>query len=177
MIGRIAKYETEVQIKAGDAIMRINKDIRFSKDKTPYNTHVAANISKVGKKDKSYPGFYFQLSNTGINIYGGAYMVENPTLQRIREHISGNLKKFSAAYSDESFTEKFKAIQGEQTKRLPAEFQEVAAKEPLIANKQLYYTAEIKPDIITKGDLPDQLMEFYFAGKKLNDFLNAAFDK
>jgi uncharacterized protein (TIGR02453 family) len=60
MIKRINKYEPEINIKASDAIMRINKDIRFSKDKTPYNTYVAANISAYGKKDKSYPGFYFQ---------------------------------------------------------------------------------------------------------------------
>ncbi len=57
MIGRIKKHEPETKIEPADAIMWINKDIRFSKDKTPYNTHVAANISMMGKKDKSYPGF------------------------------------------------------------------------------------------------------------------------
>src|SRR5688572_23573096 len=72
MIGRIRTHEPQVKIKAADAIMRINKDIRFSKDKTPYNTHVAANISPFGKKDKSYPGFYFQFSADGIKIVGGA---------------------------------------------------------------------------------------------------------
>src|SRR5688500_10433856 len=98
MIKRIQKYEPEVQIKASDAIMRINKDIRFSKDKTPYNTYVAANISAYGKKDKSYPGFYFQLSPTGIHIYGGVYMVENDVLQQIRSYIAGHQKEFKSAY-------------------------------------------------------------------------------
>src|SRR5690606_15875784 len=54
MIGEIRRYEPEVRINATDAIMRINNDIRFSKDKTLYKTHVAANISRFGKKDKSY---------------------------------------------------------------------------------------------------------------------------
>ena len=138
MIKRIQKHEPDVQIKAADAIMRINKDIRFSKDKIPYNTHVAANISVYGKKDKSYPGFYFQLSPAGVMVYGGAYMVENTTLQSIREHISSNLKDFSNVYNDKLFKDKFGSIQGEQNKRLPAEFQEVAKNEPLIANKQFY---------------------------------------
>ena len=177
MILRIRKYEPEIQIKPSDAIMRINKDIRFSKDKTPYNTHVSANISAYGKKDKSYPGFYFQLSSEGVMIYGGAYMVENTTLQQIRNHIAGNLKNFSAAYNDKSFKEKFGSIQGEQNKRIPAEFQAVSEKEPLIANKQFYYSASLKPALITSAGLPEELMEYYRAGKKVNEFLKQAWSK
>ncbi len=171
MIKRIQKYESEVQIKPSEAIMRINKDIRFSKEKTPYNTHVAANISKYGKKDKSYPGFYFQLSPEGIMIYGGAYMIEKNTLQDIRNYIASDLNGFSAAYNDKSFKQKFGKIQGEQHKRIPTEFQNVVEKEPLIVNKQFYYSASLKSDIITSDELPDKLMEYYLAGKKVNDFL------
>ncbi len=177
MIGLIQKYDPEVQIKPSDAIMRINKDIRFSKDKTPYNTHVAANISKYGKKDKSYPGFYFQLSPEGIMMYGGAYVVESTTLPSIRNYISNNLKDFSAAYNDISFKQKFGNILGEQHKRVSTEFQGITEKEPLIANKQFYYSASLKPDIITSNTLPDELMEYYLAGKSVNDFLKSAIRK
>jgi uncharacterized protein (TIGR02453 family) len=176
MIRRIQKHEPDVQIKASDAIMRINKDIRFSKDKTPYNTHMAANISAFGKKDKSYPGFYFQLSPEGVSIFGGAYAVENPTLLNIRNHIAGNLKDFAHAYNDKNFVEKFGKIQGEQNKRIPPEFQATVEKEPLIANKQFYYSANLKPDIIQTDELPDKLMEYYLAGKGLNDFLKQAWN-
>jgi uncharacterized protein (TIGR02453 family) len=174
MIGRIREHEPEVKIKAGDAIMRINKDIRFSKDKTPYNTHVAANISVFGKKDKSYPGFYFQLSPAGISIYGGAYVLENEQLLKIRTYISRNLKKFSDTIHDKTFKEKFGVIKGEQNKRIPPEFQAVSEKEPLIANKQFYYSAELKPELITSAQLQDKLMEYYLAGRKVNDFLKQA---
>jgi uncharacterized protein (TIGR02453 family) len=174
MILRIHEQEPEVRIKPSDAIMRINKDIRFSKDKTPYNTHVAANISQFGKKDKSYPGFYFQLSPEGVAIYGGAYMIENDKLEKIRSHIATHLKEFSALYSDPRFKEKFGAIQGEQNKRIPPAFQDAHAKEPLIANKQFYYSASLKPAIIGSDELPEKLMEYYAAGKKVNDFLKEA---
>lgn len=177
MIKRIQKHEPDVQIKAADAITRINKDIRFSKDKTPYNTHVSANISAYGKKDKSYPGFYFQLSPEKVSIFGGSYMVEPSTLQKIRSHIAENPDAFAAAYNDKNFKEKFGAIQGDQHKRLPEEFQQMAAKEPLIANKQFYYSADLKPDIILEETLPDKLMEYYFAARKLNDFLKEALQK
>jgi uncharacterized protein (TIGR02453 family) len=174
IINRIRKYDPELQIKPGDAIMRINKDIRFSKDKTPYNTHVAANISRMGKKDKSYPGFYFQISPEGVSIYGGAYAVENDRLQKMRKYIAANLKGFSAAYNDKSFKEKFGSILGEKNKRIPPEFQGLAEREPLIANKQFYYMATLKPAIITSDKLPEKLMEYFLAERKMDDFLKKA---
>ena len=174
MINRIQKHEPEVQITPADAITRINKDIRFSKDKTPYNLFVAANISKFGKKDKSYPGFYFQLSPESISIFGGAYMVETPVLQHLRTYIAENLDNFSAAYHDKAFQEKFGTIQGEQQKRVPAELKEIAQKEPLILNKQFFYSATLSPDLITKNELPEVLMEYYLAGQKVNTFLKTA---
>ena len=177
MIQRIRKYEPEIKIKPSEAIMRINKDIRFSKDKTPYNTYVAANISVFGKKDKSYPGFYFQLSHDKIIMFGGAYMIETDTLKKIRVYIAKNLINFSATYNDKNFKEMFGIIQGEKHKRVPEEFQAIAAKEPLIVNKQFYYTAELKSNILLKNELPDKLMEYYIAGKKLNDFLKLALKK
>ncbi len=177
MIRRIQEYEPEVQIKPADAISRINKDIRFSKDKTPYNTHVSANISVYGKKDKSYPGFFFQLSPTGISIFGGAYMIENPMLQDIRNYIAGHLEEFKSVYNDKDFKAKFGNIKGEQNKRIPAEFQEVALKEPLVANKQFYYSASLDPKLITSEELPDKLMEYYVAGRKVNEFLKQAIKK
>lgn len=174
MIQQIQKFESEINIKPSDAIMRINNDIRFSKDKTPYKTHVAANISVYGKKDKSYPGLYFQLSHDKIGIYGGTYMVETAILKKIRTHIAENLKDFSAAYNDQRFKEKFGTVQGEKNKRIPEEFQSVATFEPLIANKQFYYMAELNSENLLNKDLPDQIMKYYMAGKKLNDFLKSA---
>lgn len=177
MIGRIKKHEPEIGIKASDAIMRINKDIRFSKDKTPYNTYVAANISLYGKKDKSYPGFYFQLSHDKIMVFGGAYVSEPLALQKIRKYMAKHPKEFTSAYNDKQFKEKFGTIQGEKNKRIPEEFVEAAKKEPLIANKQFFYSAALKQDTLFKDNLPDMLMEYYQAGKKMNDFLKAALTK
>lgn len=174
MILRIQEYEPKIQIKPEDAIMRINKDIRFSKEKTPYNTHVSANISLYGKKDKSYPGIFFQFSHDKIALYGGAYMLDTSTLLKVRNYISKNLEEFSTTYNDKKFKEMFGTIQGEKHKRVPKEFVNTINKEPLLLNKRFYYTAELEPNFITTAQLPDQLMEYYAAGKKLNDFLKRA---
>ena len=174
MIRRIREHEPDLQIKPSDAIARINKDIRFSKDKTPYNTHVAANISVYGKKDKSYPGFFFRLSPENINIYGGVYAAENPVIQVIRTYIASNREAFKKAYSDPLFATKYGTIQGEQSKRMPPEFKDAVLEEPLISNKQFYFSATLPASLITSPQLADELMEHYLAAKNVSDFLRAA---
>jgi uncharacterized protein (TIGR02453 family) len=175
MIKRVHMHEPEVKIGASEAIMRINKDIRFSKDKTPYNTHVAANISVYGKKDKGYPGFYFQLSPEKVAVFGGVYMAEPPVLENIRKTIAKDLSGFKAAYKNKKFIEIYDGVKGEQQKRLPEEIKEIAAKEPLIANKQFYFEGSLPAKTITSPDLADKLMEYYVAGKSINEFLRKAF--
>lgn len=170
MIQKIQKHE-EINIKPSEAIMRINNDIRFSKDKTLYKTSVSANISKFGKKDKSYPGFYFQLSNDTISVYGGAYVLSTSQLESVRKHISNNLKDFRSIYSNIEFMRCYKDIKGEKHKRIPKEFQSTYEKEPLIVNKQFYYATELDPELITSDDLDEKLMEYYIAGIELNRFL------
>ncbi len=174
MINRIQEHEPNVLIRPSDAIMRINRDIRFSKDKTPYKTYMGANISAYGKKDKSYPSFAFQISAEEIIIYGGVYMLETDKLENIRNYIAKKPKSFSTAYSTQSFKDKFGNIQGEQYKRFPKELENVAEKEPFIRNKQFYYSASLEPKFITSNELPELLMEYYEAGKKVNDFLKVA---
>ena len=102
MIGRINAEDPEVRIEAKDAIMRINRDIRFSRDKTPYNTHVGAIISETGRKDKSVPGFFMRFSTEGIGLFGGAHGVDKDQLQKIREAIASDLKGFRAVLEEKS---------------------------------------------------------------------------
>lgn len=174
MITRIKEHQPEINISASDAISRINKDIRFSKDKTPYNTHVSANISSLGRKSKEEPGFYFQLSHDKISIFGGAYVVEPASLLNVRKAIAKDPKAFAALYNDKAFKAAYGSIQGEKHKKIPDEFKAAYEKEPLIANKQFFYSTELKPKHITQDNLADVLMEYYTAGKKMNDYLKKA---
>ena len=69
------------------------------------------------------------------------------------------------------FKEKFGKIQGEKHKRIPPEFQSAFQKEPLIANKQFYYMAELDPGLITKDNLPEILMEYWEIANPVRTFL------
>lgn len=174
MLARLRAEDPTLSTSAKQAIFRLNRDIRFSKDKTPYKTHMAANISPSGRKNLERPGFYIQFGPEEVLLGGGAYMLENATIYRIRQAIVKNLAAFEAILKEKSFKQKFGTLQGEQNKVLSGEFKTYAAKQPLLANKQFYYMAELKAETILKKNLPEVVMQYYHAGKAMNDFLEKA---
>ncbi|MBX2982912.1 MAG: DUF2461 domain-containing protein [Flavobacteriales bacterium] len=171
MIRRVAGVDPKVRIEPKEAIFRINRDIRFSRDKQPYKLNRSAVISAAGRKDNGIPGIYFELGPEHVAVYGGAYRPEKDDLERIRTRIAENLRRFKALYQDKDFVKYFGTVQGETNKRLPPELREAAAKEPLLFNKQFYYGAELPPKLVTSPKLPDILMEHYSAMAAMNAFL------
>jgi uncharacterized protein (TIGR02453 family) len=174
LINKIRADDPEVTIAAKDAIFRINRDIRFSKEKSPYKTHMAANVSKEGRKSKEWPGFYFQFAADRVTVGGGAYVVEPATLYHIRKAIVGDLTAFKKLVTARSFTSKYGSLQGEKNKIMPPEFRPWAAKEPFVSNKQFYYMADLDPAVMLDKSLPERLMSYYRAGKEMSTFLKRA---
>lgn len=177
LIDQMAKIDPAVQIQPKDAIFRINRDIRFSKDKTPYKTNLSAIIGPKGKKDKTYPGMYVEMGPADVRIYGGVYMLERDQLQNIRETIANDLKGFDKVISGKEFKEKYGEIHGEKMKRLPKELMEAAEKQPLIFNKNFYFFAKFKPSLSTDPKLVDTLMEYYKIGRPVGEYLFKAIGK
>lgn len=171
MINRARAEDPAIDIEPKDAIFRINRDIRFSADKTPYKTNVSAIIGPGGKKNKEYPGMYVELGPEAVSLYGGAYLLEKDRLQRLREYIASHPKEFEKAINDPGFKKHFGQIHGEQNKRLPKELQSAAENQPLIFNNQFYYYTTFPPDLATKAPFPDKLMEAHQAAKPVRGFL------
>jgi uncharacterized protein (TIGR02453 family) len=174
LIGRVNAVNPEIVLEPKDAIFRIYRDIRFSKDKTPYKTHMAAIIARGGRKGMREPGLYIQFSAADARIYSGLYMIEKNDLTLVRRHIAYNMDDFSRLIQDKTFKKVFGEIHGEKNKILPAEFVEDAAQQPLIANKNFYYFAVHKPEIVLEDNLTDLIMEHYTAAAPLNAFFSEA---
>ena len=105
--------------QAKDCIFRIFRDVRFSKDKTPYKAHFGAFFSKGGRK---FPGagYYFHLEPGGKSFAGGGLWVpEAPLLKAVRQEIDYNFDEFSTIIGNKKFKTLFKEINGEQLKTLP----------------------------------------------------------
>jgi len=103
--------------RTGGSMYRIYRDIRFSGNKSPYKTHVAASFSHRAKKDMpSVPGFYFHLEPGDSMGGGGIYHPDMPALNRIRLAIVHDRKGW-AAVKRAGLT-----IEGDALKRAPAGF-------------------------------------------------------
>jgi uncharacterized protein (TIGR02453 family) len=174
VIERVARLDPTVTITPRDAIFRINRDVRFSKDKAPYKSRMSAVVAAGGRKDHSSGGIYFELGPENVAFYGGQYMPEKEQLQRIREHIAGNLAQFKKLRTAKAFVERFGEVQGERNKVVPKEFKQALALEPLIANKQFYFMAELPPRMVTDPNLMEVLMDHYKAMRSMNGFLAEA---
>ena len=101
-------------------------------------------------------------------------MLDKEGLYNVRNAITNSPGEFAKLLEQEDFKRKWGTIQGEKNKIIPKEFQEAFSKQPLIANKQFYYWAEVDARSILKANLPDFMMDYYHAGKAMNKFLKKA---
>jgi len=174
LIHEIQKEEPDLLVEAKDCILRINRDIRFAKDKTPYNLHTTAFVSKGGRKNKSIPGIFIRFSPKMVGIMGGCFGPDKGQLTSIRQSIIDHPHALRNLLETPSFQKKFGAMKGDQMKRVPVLYQAAAEKEPLILHKQYYFMAEEKPALITSDRLLSTIMDYYQAMKPVNNYLEQA---
>ena len=173
LIKEIQKEKPSFELEPKNAIFRINRDLRFSKDKTPYKEHIGAIITHGGRHAKETPGHYIQLSGGMLVIGGGAYFMEKESLYNLRKYLMDNPLAFEKLLAEKDFKKKYGAIQGTKNKRLPKEFRETAEDFPLLFNKQFYYMTELPPEKILSKNLLGFVLKFFKASDTLNSFLSA----
>ena len=176
LISEINKHDKQIAISYKEAIFRINRDIRFSKNKEPYKLNRSAIISPKGKKDKAFPGLYLEMGPEFYRIYGGVYKPNKEQLYSIRETIGANPKKLNKLITDQNFSKVYQTIHGDKNKIIPQEFKETAANEPLMYNKQFYWYTDFTPEIIETNQLMKITVEAYLANKKLMDYFSKAME-
>jgi uncharacterized protein (TIGR02453 family) len=158
-------------IPSKQMLFRINRDIRFSKDKRPYKEHLSASVGRFGTKDKLYPGHYFHINVQEVFLAGGAYWFEEKEmLLRVRRYIMDNHERFAGLLSDPNFAGKWETIKGEKNKRLIPEFAEFLDIQPLVANTQFYWGKNIEPKMALQDDFVEILRGHFEAAQPMNQF-------
>lgn len=178
MIAEIAKRDASFSdLEAKDCIFRINRDIRFSKDKQPYKLQVSAIITPGGKKSRGVNGVYFELGPEKLRVYGGIFEIEKEDLMLVREGIAKDLAGFKKAYTDPKFVKTFGELKGNKNKIIAKELKEAAVKEELIFNKQWYFYTEFEPETILSDQLDKIILDCYDAGRPVENFFNKLISK
>jgi uncharacterized protein (TIGR02453 family) len=107
---------------AEKSVFRIYRDTRFSNNKLPYKTHVAAWWSHTGLQKTSGAGYYFQISAKEVIIAGGAYMPEKEQLAAIRHWLLDHHAEFRKLLNRPSIRRTFSEFEGEALIRPPKGF-------------------------------------------------------
>ncbi|MCH9822881.1 MAG: DUF2461 domain-containing protein [Bacteroidetes bacterium] len=158
-------------IEAKDCIFRINRDIRFSKDKTPYKLNNSAIVSPGGKKGKDVPGVYIELGPEKVRLFGGVHGLDKQNLEDFRYYLAANSTAFEKLIHQKDFLTTYGEILGAKAKRIPKDLKEAAEKQPLIYNKQWYFTTEYVPEVIFEPTFIKTLMGDVQKGFEVTKFI------
>jgi uncharacterized protein (TIGR02453 family) len=161
--------------KAKDCIFRIFRDVRFSKDKTPYKAHFGAFFSKGGRK---FPGagYYIHIEPGKSFVGGGLWMPEGPLLKGLRQEIDYNFPEFKKIIGAPKFKKLFSKIEGEQLKTVP---QGYTADNPAIEYlkmKSYVVTTKVADKDILAKTFVSKCMDVFTTMDPLVHFLNRPLD-
>lgn len=175
VIDRITEFDPILRgLEAKTCTYRINRDIRFTNDKTIYKTHLGAFIVKGGKRNGDrYAGYYVHVEpgNNSL-IAGGAYIPPMPWLTAIREKIDEHGDLFMKIISKREFRDFFGEIEGERLKSAPKGYSRDHKFIEYLKLKSYLVSKNISDkDIAGEGCL-DYIVKGSMIMKPLNDFLN-----
>lgn len=151
-------FAPEISFNPQRNILRIYRDTRFSKDKSPYRTYVAATFpfGAYGKNMDS-PGLYFQIAPGESFVAGGLYMPSSLQLRKIRESLQQNPDAFLEIVESRRFKKHFGEVRGEQLKTTP---RGISADHPMIDHlrlKQFFVECPLPEKDVMKKDFPQKI--------------------
>ncbi len=176
LITEISKIDSGVAgLTSKDCIFRIYKDVRFSKDKTPYKTHFGAYMAVGGRKSIS-AGYYLHYQPGDAFAGGGVHSPDSKTLNAIRTAIYNNPKAFKKIIEAHDFTKTFKELTGAKLKTFPRDFPRDFEFIDLIRFKEYLAIKPLSDDDLLANDLKSRLMEIFKVQKPFNEYINNALE-
>ena len=178
LLARIQAFDPSIgHLQPKDCIFRINRDIRFSADKTPYKTHLGIFMTPGGRK-LDFAGYYVHIDEEGSSFAGGGcYMPQADALKKIRREISGFTEDLEEILKAKAFHATFGAFDQEEgvvLKRPPKGFEADHPAIEYLKFKSFTATRELEPTLFTDPKGIDVVVKIMKDLKPLNDFLNRA---
>ncbi|HXM46087.1 MAG TPA: DUF2461 domain-containing protein [Bryobacteraceae bacterium] len=158
---------------APKAVYRIYRDTRFSPDKTPYKTQIAASFPRRGMEKYGAAGYYFAISHKGADVGGGIYMPTPETLLAVRMHIAEQHAQFRQLAASRGVKRLLGAMQGERLSRVPKGFSSEHPAADLLRFKQFLLFTTLDAAIVTTPKLFVELEKRFRAMTPFLEFLNA----
>ena len=175
LIQEVAEFDEEIlKIDPKKAVFRIYRDIRFSKNKTPYKKHFGASLGM--KKGKKTSGYYLHIEPGKSFLAGGIYQPEPSDLKEIRKEISASGQEFLAILENEAFRNNFRGLSVEQKlQRVPAGFEKDHPMAEYLKLKSFTVSHPISDEQLLTKEAAKNFAKIFHSIKPLNDFLDLPF--
>jgi uncharacterized protein (TIGR02453 family) len=160
-------------ITAKDCTFRINRDIRFSKDKRPYKNNFGAAIQEGGKKSPN-PTYYLHLQPGESMIAGGCYMPAAAELAKIRQEIDYNPAELKEIVEKEEFKNTFGAVQGEALKTAPKGYPKDHPNIELLRLKSFVVMQKLPDSKVIQANFADKVISDFKILQPFNHYLGVA---
>ena len=159
----------------GGSMFRIYRDVRFSKDKSPYKTHAGVHFRHAAGKDAHAPGFYVHLAPDGLYFGGGVWRPPTAHLGRIRDFIVDNPRAWGRVTRARKILE-VGGIQGDSLKRPPRGFEADHEFIDDLKRKSFYVMTEAPSSHALDPGFVDEVGEAFSRAAPLSRFITTALD-
>ena len=156
------------------SIYRIYRDTRFSANKKPYKTHIAAVFPTRSLPKHEGAGAYFHVSPDEVWIGGGMYMPQPQQLVAVREHIAGHHKQLRAIVESPGFRRHVGPLHGDRLKRVPRGFPHDHPAAEYLKFRHFVAGAELPASLATSPAFYKKVLTIFREVTPLARFLNAA---
>lgn len=144
------KHDTIETASGKKALFRIYKDVRFSKDKTPYNKHWSGGFKRATKKRRG--GYYFRIEPGNSFLAGGFWGPKPEDMKRIREDIAGDYKRWQKMLNHKTLVKTFSKLQGEKVSSAPRGYSKDHPAIDLLRHKQFILKYEFTDKEVLSND-------------------------
>lgn len=167
LIGEMNKHDSLQTLSGTDSLFRIYKDVRFSKDKTPYNTHWSCAFKRATKKLRG--GYYLRIEPGASRLVGGFFGPVPNDMKRIRLDIDSNYQDWRKMLDSPAITETFGRMRGQKLVSAPRGYAKDHPAIDLLRYKQFMFRHEFTDREVLH---PDFLFMANSAFKTLRPFLD-----
>jgi uncharacterized protein (TIGR02453 family) len=154
------------------SMYRVYRDTRFSANKTPYKTHIAAIFPWRGLPKHEGAGVYFHVAPDGVWIGGGMYAPQTPQLHAVREHIAAHVRRLRAIVESTAFKKAVGSLEGERLHRVPRGFPKDHEAAEYLKYRQFLAGRELAASFATSPSFYRTLMTVFRQVVPLARFLN-----
>lgn len=176
-LANIDKAIGEAELEVKNCMFRINRDIRFSKEKHPYKINMGMQFN-AGGKNKSMAGYYIHVQPGACFVGGGVYMPMPPELKKIRQEIDYNLKSFEKIVKAKAFTTHFEhgLMQEDILSRPPKGYDDTNPALPYLKLKHFVASKNMSDESMTDKSMVKEVIKAFKALQPMIAFLNTAMD-